>query len=92
MSRHRTGLLPGQETWVVLSQGPFAVTRNPLYVGLVAVYVAIALLWPSLWAVVLTPLVVVGLWWGAIMPEERYLRAKFGDEYSAYCERVRRWL
>lgn len=92
MSRQRTGLLPGQETRVVLAQGPFAVSRNPLYVGLVVVYLAIALMWPSLWALALTPLVVAGLWWGAITPEERYLRAKFGDEYSAYCERVRRWL
>ena len=52
----------------------------------------IALLWPSLWALAFAPVVVAGLWWGAIVPEERYLRAKFGDEYAAYCNRVRRWL
>lgn len=92
MSQQRTGLLPGQETRVVLDRGPFGVSRNPLYVGLVTLYLAIALMWPSLWALVLTPLVVFGLWWGAITPEERYLQAKFGDEYAAYCKRVRRWL
>lgn len=92
MRRHRTGLLPGQETRLILDRGPFVVSRNPLYVGLVALHLGIALLWPSLWALVLTPAVVAGLWWGAIAPEERYLRAKFVDEYAAYSGRVRRWL
>ena len=92
MSQHRTGLLPGQETRVILERGPFGISRNPLYVGLVALHLAIALLWPSLWALVLAPVAAAGLWWGAIAPEERYLRAKFGGEYAAYCNRVRRWL
>lgn len=92
MRQHRTGLLPGQETRVILDRGPFGISRNPLYVGLVALHVAIALLWPSLWALALTPAVVAGLWWGAISPEERYLQAKFGDQYAGYCSRVRRWL
>ena len=30
--------------------------------------------------------------WGAILPEERYLRAKFGSPYTNYAARVRRWL
>jgi protein-S-isoprenylcysteine O-methyltransferase Ste14 len=92
MARHRTALLPGGSTTVILDRGPFRVSRNPLYVGLIAVDVALALFWPSLWALVLTPVGVAALWWGAIVPEERYLTEKFGDDYRAYCARVRRWL
>lgn len=92
MARHRTALLPGGSTRLILDRGPFRVSRNPLYLGLIALYVGLALLWPSLWALVLTPVGVAALWWGAIAPEERYLRAKFGVEYDAYCARVRRWL
>jgi protein-S-isoprenylcysteine O-methyltransferase Ste14 len=40
----------------------------------------------------LTPVGVLALWWGAILPEERYLSAKFGAGYDAYRARVRRWL
>lgn len=54
--------------------------------------VALALLWPSTWALVLVPVGVTLLIWGAIMPEERYLGAKVGGEYEAYRRRVRRWL
>jgi protein-S-isoprenylcysteine O-methyltransferase Ste14 len=92
LARHRTALLPGGSTRVILDRGPFRLSRNPLYVGLIALDVALALLWPSFWALVLTPVGVAALWWGAIAPEERYLSAKFGAEYDAYRARVRRWL
>jgi protein-S-isoprenylcysteine O-methyltransferase Ste14 len=92
MSRHRTALLPGGSTRTILDRGPFRVSRNPLYLGLIALDVALALLWPSFWGLAAVPVGVVALWWGAIVPEERYLSAKFGAEYDAYRARVRRWL
>jgi protein-S-isoprenylcysteine O-methyltransferase Ste14 len=36
--------------------------------------------------------VALALLWGAVLPEKRYLSAKFGAEYDAYRARVRRWL
>ena len=92
MGRHETALLPGGSTRMILDRGPFRVSRNPLYLGLIALDVALALLWPSFWALALVPVGVMALWWGAILPEERYLSAKFGVEYDAYRARVRRWL
>jgi protein-S-isoprenylcysteine O-methyltransferase Ste14 len=92
MARYRTALLPGGSTRTILDRGPFGVSRNPLYLGLIAFDVALASLWPSFWALALAPIGVVALWWGAILPEERYLSAKFGAEYDAYRARVRRWL
>jgi hypothetical protein len=71
---------------------PFRLSRNPLYLGLVALDIGIALLWPSFWAVVLVPAGILTLIWSAIVPEERYLRAKFAAEYEQYTLRVRRWL
>jgi protein-S-isoprenylcysteine O-methyltransferase Ste14 len=92
MGRHETALLPGGSTRTVLDHGPFRVSRNPLYLGLIALDMALALLWSSFWALTLVPVGVMALWWGAILPEERYLSAKFGAEYDAYRARVRRWL
>ena len=52
-ARYRTGLLPGQETSSLVRSGPFAVCRNPLYLGLLALYVGVALVAgrsaPSCW-------------------------------------------
>ena len=92
MATHRTAILPGGATAVILQTGPFRVSRNPLYLGLIALDVAIALLAHSFWALVFVPIGVVALSWGAVRPEERYLTAKFGPDYAAYRARVRRWL
>ena len=92
MATHQTAVLPGGATVLVLQTGPFRVSRNPLYVGLIALDVGWALLADSFWALLFVPIGVAALWWGAIRPEERYLASKFGAEYDAYRDRVRRWV
>lgn len=90
--RHRTGLLPGGATMTMIESGPYRVSRNPLYVGMLALHLGIALLVPTFWGLVSFPLAVLFVLWGAILPEERFLRARFGEPYDAYRRRVRRWL
>ncbi len=92
MAAARTAVLPGGATRQILDRGPFRISRNPLYIGLITLDVGLTLLWPSAWALLLVPVGVVLLFWGAIAPEERYLSAKFGADYEAYRRRVRRWL
>lgn len=92
MAANRTAVLPGGATRTVLDHGPFRLSRNPLYVGLILLNVALALLWPSAWALLLIPVGIALLSWGAVAPEERYLSAKFGAAYDDYRRQVRRWL
>jgi protein-S-isoprenylcysteine O-methyltransferase Ste14 len=90
--RHRTGLLPGQPTQAIIEEGPYRLSRNPLYVGLLALYLGLALLAPTLWGLVLFPAAVLLVLWGSILPEERFLHERFGSQYDDYRRRVRRWL
>jgi protein-S-isoprenylcysteine O-methyltransferase Ste14 len=90
--RRETGLLPGQATSTIIETGPYRLSRNPLYVGLLALYLGLALLAPSVWALVLFPVAVLLVYWGAIRPEERFLHERFGAAYDDYARRVRRWL
>ncbi len=92
IARHRTALLPGSATTTVIDTGPFARSRNPLYLGLLAGSAGGALLAGSAWALIAVPLEWALLRWGAVLPEERYLAAKFGATYADYTRRVRRWL
>jgi protein-S-isoprenylcysteine O-methyltransferase Ste14 len=90
--RHGTGLLPGQATNAIIEEGPYRHSRNPLYVGLLALYLSVALLAPTFWGLVLFPAAVLLIVWGAIRPEERFLHERFGPTYDDYARRVRRWL
>ena len=90
--RHETGLLPGQATHAIIGEGPDRLSRNPLYVGLVALYLGLALLAPTSWGLALFPAAVLLVLWGAIRPEERFLHERFGARYDDYTQRVRRWL
>jgi protein-S-isoprenylcysteine O-methyltransferase Ste14 len=90
--RHRTGLLPGRATRSMIDKGPYRLSRNPLYVGLLALYVGLALLIPTFWGLLLLPVAVLLTLWGAIHPEERFLHERFGGSYDDYARRVRRWL
>ncbi len=92
MAARGTSVLPGGPATQLLQSGPFRISRNPLYLGLIALDVALSLLAPSAWALLLVPVGVAVLFWGAIRPEERYLSEKFGPVYDAYRARVRRWL
>ena len=89
---HDTGLLPGQATHAMIEEGPYRLSRNPLYVGMLALYLGLAFLAETIWGLLLFPVAVLLVLWGAIRPEERFLRQRFGAPYDEYTRRVRRWL
>lgn len=91
-ARHRTGLLPGQSTSNLLTTGPYRFSRNPLYVGLLVLHAGAAMAAVSVGALTALPLAWAGLHWGAVLPEERYLRDRIGSPYLEYCRTVRRWV
>ena len=76
----------------IVSSGPFALTRNPMYLSMVLLCVGIALFFNWFWLLLLVIPLEVILQKGVIEREERYLERKFGDEYKRYRTKVRRWL
>ena len=83
---------PRTPTPSLVTDGLFAYSRNPAYVSLTLLYLGIALLLDNVWMIVFLVPVLVLMHYGVVVREERYLTEKFGDEYRAYTERVRRWL
>jgi protein-S-isoprenylcysteine O-methyltransferase Ste14 len=83
---------PWLPTREMVTEGPYKITRNPMYLGLVLITVGIGYVVGNGWFAitgVLAALVVQKL---AIEPEEAYLERKFGDDYRAYKRSVRRWV
>ena len=83
---------PGLPTSKVVTTGVFSVSRNPLYLGGVCILVGIALAVNLPWVLVLLLPALVACHYVLIAPEERYLAAKFGEEYAMYAASVYRWL
>lgn len=84
-------LRPGKASSLV-AEGVYRVTRNPMYVGMALLLCggAVLLAHP---AAVLGPVGFVAyITRFQILPEERVLAGKFGEDYVRYCAQVRRWL
>ena len=88
----RTTVNPYGKPAKLLKEGPFRFSRNPIYLADSLIYCGIALLWGSLWAWLLLPALIVTMQRGVIVYEEKLLNELFGEDYRAYCGRVRRWL
>jgi protein-S-isoprenylcysteine O-methyltransferase Ste14 len=90
--RRHTSMIPFRPATTLVTTGPFAFTRNPMYVSLAILTIAFALFLNTWWVVLLLIPVLLVVQQFVIVPEERYLRRRFGSEYEAYARRVRRWL
>lgn len=75
----------------LVTDGPFAWTRNPAYVGATSIFVGIAMREGSLPAFVLLPIALALLDHYVVDVEERALGRIFGDAYATYHARVPRW-
>ncbi len=76
----------------VVNTGIFAYTRNPMYVALLLLIIALGLWWQHLSVILCGALFVSYMNRYQIKPEERVLERRFGDEYLKYKNRVRRWI
>ncbi|KAB2313036.1 isoprenylcysteine carboxylmethyltransferase family protein [Betaproteobacteria bacterium SCN2] len=92
MFRHRTTVNPYKGVEHLVQSGPFAFSRNPIYLADSLVYFGVMLIWGSLWPLLLYPVVWAAMRYGVIRNEEAHLDARFGEAYEEYCRRVRRWI
>ena len=90
--RARTTMVPNRPASALATDGPYRVTRNPMYVSLVALYIGASIFLNSWWPLLFLPVVVFAIQRFVIAREERYLTSAFPVDYPAYCQRVRRWL
>ena len=76
----------------LLTTGPYAVSRNPIYLADAALLLGWALWLGNAAGLLMVPVFIRTLNRLQIEPEEQALAHKFGEAYRDYCRRVRRWL
>ena len=90
--RVATGVCPFSPATVLVRRGPFKLSRNPMYLGLVAISVGVTLatgVFPNIW---ISVALAIWLHYAYVLPEEKFMHDRFGAEYEQYTERVPRWI
>lgn len=88
----KTAIIPHHSATLIVDYGPFALSRNPMYLGLSIAYVGFVIMYNSGWPLIMLPLILTALYTLVISREEQYLHSAFGQVYADYQHKVRRWI
>ena len=80
-----------EQPYTLISSGPYAISRNPMYIGWTLLYLGGSLVMRNAWIVASLPLV-GGIIHREVLREEHALQGAFGVEYSRYRKLVRRYI
>ena len=90
--RARTTLDPYHPVSSIVTSGIYGFSRNPIYLGFLLMVIGIPMNGGTYWGIILAPIFILFCNKLVIEHEETYLEKKFGEVYSSYKSRVRRWL
>jgi protein-S-isoprenylcysteine O-methyltransferase Ste14 len=83
---------PGLATSKIITSGVFSFSQNPLYLGGILFLTGISLIFRLTWVLILLVPSIAACHYMLILPEEKYLAEKFGEQYRAYTATVHRWV
>ena len=92
MRRAKTNIEPWKPTTKILDTGFYGYSRNPIYLGMILIYLGISCFFNFVWFLPFLPICLLMIHFGVILREEKYLESKFGEDYLDYKKRVRRWI
>ena len=92
MWRRRANILPHRAATALVTSGPFAWSRNPIYLGNTTALCGAGLAFANPWLIGTGLIAAVAVNRLAIVREEAHLARLFGGDWEAYCRRTPRWL
>jgi protein-S-isoprenylcysteine O-methyltransferase Ste14 len=75
----------------LVTEGIYAHTRNPMYIGNILISGGLCLVYGSPWTYAAAFPLFLLFYLSITLAEEHYLRGQFGDEYDAYCRATNRF-
>jgi protein-S-isoprenylcysteine O-methyltransferase Ste14 len=89
LGRNWSGVVTLKGGHELITSGPYAFVRHPIYTGLLTMFVATVIVLGHIAGIIAIPIVLVSFWI-KLRSEENLMLAKFPDEYAAYSHRVKR--
>ena len=91
LQRAATTFRTRRPTTVLVRTGPYRLSRNPMYLAFTLLHLGVGIWLNSVWVLAMLVPSLALVSGGVIAREERYLLAKFREEYRRYQAAVRRW-
>jgi protein-S-isoprenylcysteine O-methyltransferase Ste14 len=88
IGRNWSGIVTVKADHELITTGPYAIVRHPIYTGLLLAFAGSAIAGGE-WRGVLAVLLVLASLWRKLRFEERWMREQFGEAYEVYSRRVR---
>jgi protein-S-isoprenylcysteine O-methyltransferase Ste14 len=88
----RGTLAPWDPPQHLVTTGPYGISRNPMYTGVITILVGWGVLWASSTLMIYAVLCAIGFHLRVVLYEEPWAARRFGAEWGAYRARVARWL
>lgn len=88
----KTTVTPFAESSMLVTNGMYRISRNPMYLGIILILIGIAIMMRSLTPFAVIPVFLILIEKRFITVEERMLAKKFGVQYLNYTKKTRRWL
>lgn len=90
--RTKNTLIPFLPAHSLQTTGIYSISRNPMYLGLLILYIGIGFLNGNFYTILLIPLLILLVNYLVIIKEEKYLIRAFGNDFLEYIKNVRRWI
>lgn len=92
MLKASTSPNPHRPTTALVREGSYRITRNPMYLGMLISYAGLSVFFQNPWFILVLPFLTWLMTILVIIPEERYLEARFRSQYLDFKSQVRRWI
>lgn len=90
--KKETPILPGQKPSALVIEGPYRLTRNPMYLGVTTALAGVAIYLGDILAFLSPVVFFIFVSIRFIPREEKLMEKLFGKKYLAYKKKVRRWV
>lgn len=91
LNKASTTIWPNRGVDHLVSSGPFAISRNPIYLGNTTLMIGVGLAAGIAWFILFALVAAYATQKLAIEREEKHLEHRFGKRYRDYMKKVRRW-
>ena len=89
---HQTNVLPHRAAGTLVTSGPYAFSRNPIYLGNTLMLAGAAFAFALPWFLPVAFVAAILFYVLAIRPEETHMALKFGPAWDDYAARTPRWI